>query len=245
MKTRKHLWILTLSFLAFVFAFTTSCKEEMLTDGINTITVQDIDGNTYHTVNIGTQVWMVENLNTKRYSNGDTIINSNIQKNWSSLQTGGFCNYNNDSTNYSKYGKIYNWYAVNDSRKIAPKGWHVATDADWTKLTDYLKTKLGSDSLLAKSLADSTTWESSIIKNAVGNKISINNASGLTALPGGYCDGNGAFYFVGNVSRWWSSTQHETYDVDAWSVSLSSDDSKISRNFYFKNVGFYVRCVKD
>ena len=92
-------------------------------------TVKDIDGNVYHTVTIGTQIWMVENLKTTKYRNGDGIPNVTDNTQWGNLTTWAYCNYNNDAANGTKYGKLYNWYAVNDSRNIAPTGWHVPTDA--------------------------------------------------------------------------------------------------------------------
>ncbi|MBI4645984.1 MAG: fibrobacter succinogenes major paralogous domain-containing protein [Bacteroidia bacterium] len=101
-------------------------------------TVTDIDGNIYNTIIIGTQEWMQENLKVIHYRNGDAIPDVTGDTQWSNLSTGAYCNYNNNESNALIYGRLYNWYAVADSRNICPAGWHTPTDAEWTTLTDYL-----------------------------------------------------------------------------------------------------------
>src|ERR1035437_5241046 len=96
-------------------------------------TVKDKDGNVYQTVKIGTQVWMVENLKTTKYNNGDPINNVSDKKTWSQLSTGAWCNSDNDIATRNKYGKLYNWYAVKTGN-LAPSGWHVPSDAEWEAL---------------------------------------------------------------------------------------------------------------
>ena len=103
-----------------------------------TSTVTDIDGNVYQTVTIGTQEWMAENLKVTHYRNGDPIQLVTDDSSWSNLSTGAYCDYDNDGDNVAVYGRLYNWFAVNDSRAIAPAGWHVATAADWQTLIDIL-----------------------------------------------------------------------------------------------------------
>ena len=98
----------------------------------------DLDGNVYKTITIGTQVWMVENLKTTKYGNGDAIPNATANASWSLLYTGAYCWYNNDAANKDITGGLYNWLAVADSRNIAPEGWHVPTEAEWAIQTDYL-----------------------------------------------------------------------------------------------------------
>ena len=98
----------------------------------------DLDGNVYKTITIGTQVWMVENLKTTKYGNGDAIPNATANASWSLLYTGAYCWYNNDAANKDITGGLYNWFAVADSRNIAPEGWHVPTEAEWAIQTDYL-----------------------------------------------------------------------------------------------------------
>jgi len=101
-------------------------------------TVTDIDGNLYNTVTIGTQVWLEENLKVTYYNNGDEIPNVSSNTTWLSLSTGAYCNYENNTSYAPIYGRLYNWFAVNDSRGICPTEWHIATDEEWTVLTDLL-----------------------------------------------------------------------------------------------------------
>jgi uncharacterized protein (TIGR02145 family) len=145
------------------------------TTDVETNTVTDIDGNIYHTVTIGTQVWMVENLKTTKYRNGDPIPNVTGNA-WAALTTGAYCWYNNDAATYkATYGALYNWYAVADSRNIAPTGWHVPTDAEWTTLTTFL----GGESVAGGKLKETGTnhWTSP--------NTGATNETGFTALPGG------------------------------------------------------------
>lgn len=97
-------------------------------------TVTDIDGNVYQTVKIGNQWWMAENLKVSHYQNSDAIPNVTNNSDWGNLSTGAYCAYNNDNVNISTYGLLYNWYAVADSRELAPTGWHVPTDEEWKQL---------------------------------------------------------------------------------------------------------------
>jgi uncharacterized protein (TIGR02145 family) len=101
-------------------------------------TVTDIDGNVYHTVTIGTQLWMVENLKVTHFNNGDSIPNINNNTAWFNLTTGAYCDYDNIAANSLVYGRIYNWFAVDDARKLCPVSWHVPENAEWTQLTNYL-----------------------------------------------------------------------------------------------------------
>ena len=154
--------------------------------GPETGTVTDIDGNTYQTVKIGDQWWMAENLKVTCYRNGDAIPNITDGTTWASLSTGAYCEYNNDINNVATYGRLYNWYAVTDSRNIAPAGWHVPSDAEWKQLEMYLG--------MSQSEADATGWrgtdEGGKLKE-VGTmhwnspNTGATNESGFTALPGG------------------------------------------------------------
>src|SRR5688572_21874913 len=96
----------------------------------NDKTVTDADGNIYRTVTIGDQVWMAENLKVTHYKNGDAIAVVSSDTAWSHLLSGAYCHYNNDINNTAAYGKLYNWYAINDSRGIAPEGWHIPTEEE-------------------------------------------------------------------------------------------------------------------
>jgi uncharacterized protein (TIGR02145 family) len=143
-----------------------------------TTAVTDKDGNVYHTVTIGTQTWMVENLKTTKYNDGTAIPFITDNSAWANLTTPGYCWYNNDSTTYKNmYGALYNWYAVSTGN-LAPKGWHVATDAEWTTLQNYLITNgynydgSTSGNFIAKSLADTLIWDADTGSGTIGNDLS-------------------------------------------------------------------------
>jgi len=238
-----------LAIFAILLMFASSCTEE---DSSNTVT--DIEGNVYHTVKIGTQTWMVENLKTTKYNDGTSIPNITDGTTWLNLTTPGYCFYNNDAANKTTYGALYNWYTVNSS-KLAPTGWHVPTDAEWTTLENYLiangynydGTTTGNN--IAKSLAAPTGWSTSINIGAIGNDLTKNNTSGFAGLPGGCCgvrvtfDGNEIFDGIGYFGHWWSST--EDYANGAWLRYMTSDGSDVSSYYNDKQYGFSVRCIRD
>jgi uncharacterized protein (TIGR02145 family) len=196
-------------------------------------TVTDIDGNVYQTVTIGTQVWMAENLKVTHYRNGDAIPNVTDGTTWAGLTTGAHCEYNNDVNNVAAYGRLYNWYAAGDSRSIAPTGWHVASDAEWQTLVDYL----GGSTVAGWKMKEAGTahW---LPPN------SGTNECGFSALPGGYRGSNNAvFGDLGNYACFWTSTTiSSSY---AWYRSISYDYSEVSHYDSRKFYGFSVRCVKD
>jgi uncharacterized protein (TIGR02145 family) len=186
-------------------------------------------------VTIGTQIWSTKNLDVARYRNGDPIPQVTNATQWKSLTTGAWCWYNNDSASYAAtYGRLYNWYAVNDPRGLAPQGWHVATDAEWTTLTNYLTTQVGagSEGLALKSI---TGW--------VGSNTGATNSSGFTGLPGGRRNDLGGIGNAGYYGIWWSSTGY--FSQSAWSRTLSYNSSSIDRSNLNKPSGFSVRIVKD
>jgi uncharacterized protein (TIGR02145 family) len=200
--------------------------------GIPTVSYYD---QTYNTVLIGTQCWLIENLFTNTYRNGDTIPKVTDGAAWAILTTGAYCWYNNDSVTYENpYGKLYNWYAVNDSRNLCPTGWHVSTDAEWTTLTTYL----GESEAGGKLKETGTThWQS---PNA-----GATNESGFTALPGGYRYYDGAFWAIGYNGFWWSSSEYEFDASLAWCRYMGCDWSYVQRSIFNKSIGYSVRCVKD
>ncbi|GEM_PF-853591 len=213
------------------------------------ITVTDVDGNVYHTVTIGTQTWMVENLKTTKYRDGTSIPNVTDATAWAALATPAYCWYNNDAaTNKSTYGALYNWYAVNTA-KLAPTGWHVPTDAEWTTLQNYLiangynydGTTTGNK--IAKSMAATTNWSSYTGTGTIGNDLTKNNSSGFTALPGGCRFSNGTFDTIGYYGYWWSSTEGGT--TDAWFRYLYYGGGNLYGGYDTKSYGFSVRCVRD
>jgi uncharacterized protein (TIGR02145 family) len=220
----------------------------MKTNNNNTVT--DIEGNVYNTITIGTQVWMVENLKTTKYNDGTVIPLVTDNTDWGNRTTPGYCWYNNDSAMYKNiYGALYNWYTVNTG-KLAPTGWHVPTDTEWTTLENYLIANGynydGSTSgyYYAKSLAATTDWAIDSGTGTIGNDLTKNNRSGFSALPGGYRNiGNGTFHYVGRYGNWWSSTEY--YTGNAWYRGMYYGVSYVHRLNYDKQNGFSVRCVRD
>ena len=201
----------------------------------NFVECRDADGYNYPVVQIGDQVWMAENLKTTRYRNGDPITQQ-----WA---------YKNDANNAAKYGRLYTWYAATDSRGIAPAGWHVPTDAEWTILENYLiangynydGTTTGNK--IAKALAATTDWYTYTGTGTPGADLTKNNSSGFTALPGGYRYYGGAFYYVGSSGYWWCSTEYNS--ADTWCRNLYYYYDDLSRNYDSKSCGFSVRCLRD
>ena len=195
-------------------------------------TVTDIDGNVYHTVTIGTQVWMVENLKTTKYRDGTSIPNVTGNTAWDNLTTGAYSDYGNTPSNSDTYGRLYNWYAVTDVRNICPTGWHVPTDAEWTTLTTYL----GGESVAGGKLKETGTthWNSPNLAT---------NQTGFTALPSGYRLNHGTFYDIGNQGYWWSSSAHST--PYAWYRNMHFNHIYVYRSHGNKPTGFPVRCLKD
>ena len=208
-------------------------------------TVTDIDGNVYQTVTIGDQVWMAENLKVTHYRNGDPIPNVTDSTEWVGLSTGAYCNYNNDDAYVGTYGRLYNWYAVGDSRNIAPAGWHVPSDEEWKQLEMYL----GMSQTEADERGDRGTDEGGKMKESGTShwnspNTGATNESGFSALPGGrrVCGSDGCFGSMGNHGYFWSSTE---YYSSAWERSLHYYGAWVSRGSFYKRSGFSVRCVKD
>lgn len=232
MKKKNKILIFPLVLMGFVLMLSHGCKKDDSTTPTPT-TVTDLEGNVYHTITIGTQVWMVENLKTTKYRNGESIPNVTDNTAWGNLTTEAYCNYNNDTNNSTIYGRLYNWYAVTDSRNIAPLGWHVPSDAEWTTLTTYL----GGESVAGSKLKEinTTHWQSP--------NTGATNETGFTALPGGTRIVNGVFYLIGYDGYWWGST--ESIISNAWGLNMLYDVSNINRNDYYKRAGLSVRCLRD
>jgi uncharacterized protein (TIGR02145 family) len=196
-------------------------------------TVTDIEGNVYHTVTIGTQVWMVENLKVSKYNDGTAIPLVTDGAAWSNLTTPGYCWYYNDTTtNKNTYGALYNWYTVNTG-KLCTTGWHVPSNDEWFVLTDYL----GGESVAGGKLKETGTihWKSP--------NTGATNESGFTALPGGLRGGNGVFDNNRFDGYWWSSVQY--YSYGAWSRYIGYDGIGVYRYSDYEQNGFSVRCVRD
>jgi uncharacterized protein (TIGR02145 family) len=188
-------------------------------------------------VTIGTQVWTNKNLDVSTYRNGDIIPQVTDATTWAALTTGAWCYYNNDSTMGAKFGKLYNWYAVNDPRGIAPTGWHVPTDTEWTTLTSYLG---------GKTVAGGKMKEAGTL-NWLSPNTGATNESGFTGLPGGLRDTPPSclFYTVGVNGYWWSTTTSEYFSNAAWYFELVMDAGELSTTIYNKGTGLSVRCLRD
>ncbi len=207
-------------------------------------TVTDYDGNVYQTVLIGDRCWMMENLKVTHYRNGDPIPHVTSNSSWGGLSTGAYCDFNNEGGNVETYGRLYNWYAVNDSRPIAPKGWHVPTDTEWKQLERYL----GMSQTDANNIGWRGTDEGGKLKEAGTVHWSTpnsgaTNASGFTALPGGVRYDDGAFYGMGIYAFFWSSSEYVGNLV--WGRALSHQNAQIGRDYNNKRLGISIRCVKD
>lgn len=202
-----------------------------------TDSVTDIDSNVYHAVPIGTRVWTVENLKVTHYRNGDPIPNITDDTQWGNLTTGAYCDPDNNLSNVSTFGRFYNWYAVVDTRILAPEGWDVPSNDDWQDLINFLG---GADSANIKMREPGEEhWREP--ENVSTNRPIATNESGFLALPGGsrgYFDPNSAY----SSAAFWSSTD---YDIDnAWRFAI--DRWSTSRDYgHRKTDGFSVRLVKD
>lgn len=210
----------------------------------NYIATTDGDNNNYPTVTIGNQIWMTENLRTKKYRNGDPITEVSSASSWGSLTTGAWCSYNNNPTIYTNYGLLYNFYAVSDSRKICPLGWHVPTDAEWDTLKKYLM-NTGINATVSKRLAATTNWLPSTYNGAVGNTDypTERNKTGFTAMPAGYRDETGTYGGEESYGQWWTSTECGNIDNDAWARNIYYEQNYLYRYGPSKEVGLSVRCV--
>lgn len=208
-----------------------SCGKEVEEDD----PVKDADGNIYQTVVIGDHEWLAENLKTTKYSNGDPIGTTEP----ATLNTSGetMIKYqwpvDGDENKVAVYGRLYTWYAVNDTRNICPQGWHVATDAEWTAMINFL----GGDAEAGNKLKESGTssWEAP--------NDGATNISGFTARPGGVRNGNGTFVNVRSTGYWWTST--EVRADYGWSRVMAYSNGSANRYENNADLGFSVRCVRD
>jgi uncharacterized protein (TIGR02145 family) len=236
--------------MALFLIFTSSCKKDndnstlydptnseetngkttaVFNTGVTYGTLTDQDGNVYKTVTIGTQIWMAENLRTTKYNDGTAIPNVIYKDEWSNLRTGAYVNYENSiSAEFiATCGRLYNWYAVNTG-KLAPKGWHVPTDAEWTTLINFLGGKYAAGKLKETG---TTHWKTF--------NTGATNETGFTALPGGYY----GFYDILHSGYWWSATEQNA--TSAWSYYMYNNTTILETYNYSKGAGFSVRCVRD
>jgi uncharacterized protein (TIGR02145 family) len=208
---------------------TTICGGESLSLTASSSTtngVTDIDGNFYPSVNIGNQTWTQKNLNVSKYRNGDPIPQVTSPTQWANLTTGAWCWYGNDSLNYSQFGKLYNWYAVNDPRGLAPQGWHVPTLAEWLYMID---TTLGGFAVAGGKMKSISGWNQP--------NVGATNSSGFSAISTGYRDNMGNFQGVGIDAYWWGDP------IDTSKFGIFNGSASISLNQYQKQWGFSTRGI--
>ena len=195
----------------------------------------DIDGNHYRSVQIGNQVWMKENLRVSRFRNGDAITQITSNQIWTTTEEGAYCYLSNDSSiNAETFGALYNWHAVDDSRHIAPEGWHIPSNNDWQILLDYLGGEESAGG--AMKSPGSEYW--------ANPNVGATNSSGFTALPVGsrnYSSGN--FEDQQTRAYFWSSTEEDLNN--AWYLLLFDYTPLAIQNSFYKLNGYSVRCVKD
>ena len=224
----------------------TGCEKENDDEKVfETGTVTDVEGNIYKTIKIGGQWWMQENLEVKKYNDSTSVVPASTDADWSGNIIGAWCQYN--STNPPP-GLLYNWFAVNNPKKLAPAGWHIPTDADWKRLEQNLG--------MTEADANKLGWRG----GDEGNQIRIEspkvwksydgvwstNESGFTALAGGCRLFNGTWSIpndLGSAAFWWSSTEQSS--GESYYRYLDYKNTGVFRSHALKNYGFSVRCVKD
>jgi uncharacterized protein (TIGR02145 family) len=234
MHRQIFLQISRVSVFSIVVILLSGCEKE---DG----SIMDIEGNVYKTVTIGDQVWMAENLKTKRYQNGDLlettdppdlslikIVSPKFQ--WA---------YNGDDSKVDNYGRLYTWYAITDTRNICPEGWHVPGDEDWQNLIKVL----GGQSVAGGKMKEkgTTHWKYP--------NVGATNQSGFTALPGGYRTIE-SFAFMTEIGFYWSSTANDDNGLAYFMQNEAflgqyGNPYALQPSYFRKAYGMSVRCVKN
>jgi uncharacterized protein (TIGR02145 family) len=189
-----------------------------------------VENSSLATIKNGTQIWTNKNLDVSTYRNGDFIPQVQDAEQWRQLTTGAWCYYENKADNGKTFGKLYNWYAVNDQRGLAPKGFHIPTSEEWNALIDYL----GGSSIAGTKMKSKQAW----LNNGNGS-----NSSGFEGLPAGYRYSAGKFDNTGYNGGWWSSSAH--FSESAWCYFILFNFDDVFRDFNFKALGLSVRCIKD
>ena len=193
------------------------------------------NADSFKEVTIGTQTWMAKNLNVDKFRNGDSIPEVNTANEWQKAANEGkpaWCYYHNDPKQGKRYGKYYNWYAVNDPRGLAPKGWHIPNIIEWEKLFN----NLGGKDSAGKKMKSTSGWK----YNGNGN-----NSSGFSGLPGGYRNDNGNLDVIGYSGDWWSSTYSGEDSLFALECGVNFREDNTGIGLNSKGSGLSVRCVRD
>jgi len=258
MDKKSGIWLILPVTIVFGFIFNTGCKKNNSDPVINDTvenpvnnnptngkttalfdpystygTLMDVDSNIYKTIVIGTQIWMAENLRTVKYRNGDSIQEVTADSLWGHSTLAAYCNYANSQSidSIATYGRLYNWYALSDSRKIAPAGWHVATYDDWMTLHYYF------------GVNDGAALKEKGEKHWLSPNTDAENNSGFTALPGGMRTPDGNYDTKGTWGNWWCPKIYNS-DVDLM-INFLYNNIQGGSGYVGKNYGLSVRCVKD
>lgn len=245
MIKKQNILIFPLIIMGVFLVFSSSCKKDdnnNPTNGQTTAvfnlsatygTMTDQDGNVYKTITIGFQTWMAENLRTTMYNDSTDIPKVTDIGEWGISSTDAYCNYNNTTNidTVATYGRLYNWYAVNTG-KLAPRGWHVPTYAEWKELLDFLGGSYVAGGKLKET--GTTHWYSP--------NIGATNESGFTALPGG-AGFNGGFAKIDEMGEWWGANEYSA--SSAWHWDMGHGYSGVGISHDSKELGFSVRCVRD
>ena len=214
-------------------------SQTSFTTAINYGSMTDQEGNTYKTIQIGTQLWMAENLKTSKYRDGSAIPTGLSDNAWQNANTGAYAIYNNDEANNTTYGKLYNWYAVTDSRKLCPVGWHIPSYYEWTTLENYL----GAPPLQARKLAAlPNLWQ----PRNQGDPVEATNESGFSGLPAGVRTSGGGYFDIGVGTRWWTSSLYaSTYPYCFMGAAGGNFYPSALTYAYSMRNGYSVRCLRD
>jgi uncharacterized protein (TIGR02145 family) len=229
----------------FIFFFIFGCEEDEVTGPF--IPAGKNEGTDYASITIGEQVWMAENLRVTRYRNGDPIAYIEDPVEWTDSRQGAFCVYENSVGNEETYGLLYNWYAVVDTRNLAPEGWHSPTDEEWMQLELSLGMNLsevfeegyrGTDTGGKLKESETFAWNSP--------NQGASNEAGFSALPAGSRDGIwGRFSGLGEKARFWTSSEYDP--VNGWCRLLNYNHAGIGRfsSSSNKRCGYSIRCIRD
>ncbi len=184
-------------------------------------------------IKIGAQIWMDRNLNVIIFRNGDPILNVTSGTDWTSLTKSAYADYNNSVSSSDIYGRLYNAYAVTDSRNLCPAGWHVPSDDEWTILSDFL----GGLAVAGSKMKETGT------SHWLDPNTTATNESGFTALPGGHRYNDGSFFNMGTTGYWWTSTATSSTNADYRVLKNNSPGMAVGD--VSKVLGCSVRCIKD
>lgn len=248
---------ITISILTtFLVLLIPACSHDIIDSGrVQPSTITDIDGNVYQVIKIGEQWWMTENLKVTRYRNGDRIPLIKDSKEWKHTFFGAYAIYPHTrldglETNEEvgdKYGLLYNWYAVNNSRGLCPEGWHIPSDADWKKLEMHLgmsqqdANQTGRRGYNQGGQIKSRRTDPDPHPSWRSPNVGATDYAGFSAVPGGFRSYDGSFDDIGRRGVWWSSTKYD--DIMVWSRILHFQYGNIFRDISCIDDGLSVRCV--